>query len=122
MWFLVRAAFCIGLVYSLTPDADVARDARAPPAALTQSAAPAFRHSADGAIATCSEDPKLCLEAAQLLASSMAETRALPDPAGAAEARVASDTLTATDRATPWRGPKETRGSTRLRGVSRPPT
>ncbi|MBV9519125.1 MAG: hypothetical protein JO068_13495 [Hyphomicrobiales bacterium] len=123
MWFVIRAAFCIGLVYSLTPNMDVTRNASVVPEALVQAAAPAVRHVVNGAVSTCSNDPKLCLEAAQLLAS--AETGA-PAPSAKTAApesqHLVTDTLTAVDRATPWRGPREAHRSTRVRGLSRPAT
>ncbi|MBV9566656.1 MAG: hypothetical protein JO172_00820 [Hyphomicrobiales bacterium] len=121
MWFVIRAAFCIGLVYSLTPDTDVARDARTVPAALVQTAATSFRHVMEGAVSTCSNDPKPCLEAAQLLASAETGTPASASKGTAPESqRLVMDTLTPADRATPWRGAREAHGQTRVRGVSRP--
>ncbi len=69
MWFIIRAAFCIGVIYWLTPGAELTDGSIAGPRALVQAAAPALRDALQGALATCSNEPKLCLEAAELLAS-----------------------------------------------------
>jgi hypothetical protein len=122
MWFVIRVAFCVALVYSLTPAADVGVEASAVRTALVQASAPRMREAVEGAVATCTNESKLCLEAAQLLAG----TRNVNPPAfkaGALEGeRLIADTLTAADRATPWHGTKETRGQSRARAASRPET
>jgi hypothetical protein len=123
MWFIIRVVFCVGLVYSLTPGAEVANEAIAMPHALVRAAAPAMRNAVEGAVATCTNEPKLCLEAAQLLASTHGGAPATSVKPGAPESdRSIADTLTAADRATPWHGTKETRGATRMRAASRPET
>jgi hypothetical protein len=122
MWFIIRVVFCVGLVYSLTPGAEVANEAIAMPHALVRAAAPAMRNAVEGAVATCT-NAKLCLEAAQLLASTHGGAPVTSAKPGAPESdRSIADTLTAADRATPWHGTKETRGATHVRAASRPET
>jgi prophage DNA circulation protein len=121
MWFIIRAAFCIALIYSLTPGAELADEATALPQALAQAAAPAMRNAAHDAVAICTNEPKLCLEAAQLLASARSTNAVASSKADAAQGEhPIADTLTAVDRAAPWRGTKETHGATRARAASRP--
>jgi hypothetical protein len=127
MWFIIRVVFCVGLVYSLTPGVEVADEAIAVPQALVQAAAPAMRNTVEGAVATCTNEPKLCLEAAQLLASTHGGAPSgapisSAKPSASESDRSIADTLTAADRATPWHGTKETRGPTRARAASRPET
>lgn len=119
---MIRVAFCVGLVYSLTPAADVAVDTSAARGALAQASAPALREVAEGAVATCANEPKLCLEAAQLLAGARSSNPAASKSGAPESERPIADTLTATDRATPWHGTKDTRGQSRTRATSRPET
>ena len=122
MWFVIRAAFCVGVVFSMTPGGEVIDEAGGREAALSAFAAPAMRELANGALSTCKSDAKLCLEAAQRLAGLGSELLLRAHRAGAPEGvRLVADTLTATDRAAPWRGKaKEPRGPTRMRMASRP--
>ena len=123
MWFIIRAVFCVGLVYSLTPGAEVAGEAMAVPHALAGAAAPAIRNAVEGAVATCTNEPKLCLEAAQLLASAHSGAPVTSAKSGVPEGdRAIADTLTASDRAPAWHGTKETHGPTRARAAPRPET
>jgi hypothetical protein len=122
MWFIVRVAFCVGLVFSMTPGAEVIDDAGKAPAALAATAALGMRDLVDGALQTCSNDAKPCIEATRLLARSGTGGGALTPRGGAPRhVRLVADTLTVGDRAAPWRGAvKEPRGSTREGTASRP--
>jgi hypothetical protein len=121
MWFVIRTAFCIGVVYSLTPDAEVAGDARAVASSLVEVAAPAVRNAMEDAAATCTREPKLCLEAAQLLASAKPGSAGSAPHAILAEGEhVVADTLTAADRSAPWHGAGEASGSGRVRAILKP--
>jgi hypothetical protein len=122
MWFIIRAAFCIGVVFSMTPGAETSGTAvSAMPSAL---ALPAIGEVVDGALSICKSDPKLCFEVAQHLAgieageaSRPVAKAAMPDDAG-----LVSDTLTPADRsAAPWHGAaKEARPLPRQRPAPRP--
>jgi hypothetical protein len=122
MWFIIRAAFCVGVVFSMTPGGQVIDEAGGTEAALSAFAAPAVRELANGALSTCKSDPKLCLEAAQRLAGLGSELLPRARKAGTPDGvRLVADTLTAADRGAPWRGKaKEPRGPTRLRLASHP--
>jgi hypothetical protein len=124
MWFIIRAAICIGVVFSMAPGAETSV---APVTALTSTlAAPAMGDIVDGALSICKSDPKLCFEVAQRLAGldGSEPVRSAAMAGIANEARLVGDTLTPADRAAaPWRGPaKEPRAATRLRATSRPTT
>ncbi|MBV8765475.1 MAG: hypothetical protein JO137_04070 [Hyphomicrobiales bacterium] len=121
MWFMIRVAFCVGLVYSFTPATDVTSEASAVRTALVQASAAPLREVAEGAVAACARAPKLCLEGAQLLAGARS-ANPTASKSGSESERPIADTLTAADRATPWHGPKETRGQTRARAATRPET
>jgi hypothetical protein len=124
MWFIIRATFCVGVVFSMTPGAEMSVT---PIAALSSTLpVPAMGDVVDGAISICERDPKLCFELAQRLAgldgSELARTAARAGVDN--DARLVGDTLTAADRAAaPWHGPaKEPRATARLRPASRPTT
>ena len=121
MWFMIRVAFCVGLVYSLTPATDAAFEAGDVRGALVQASAAPMREVAGAAVAACASEPKLCLEAAQLLAGTRSTNPTSKSGSSGSERPIA-DTLTAADRATPWHGTKETRGQSRAHAASRPDT
>ena len=122
MWFIIRAAFCIGVVFSMTPGAETGSDALS---ALSNTlAAPAIGDIADGAISICKSDPKLCFEMAERLAGIEAGDAARPIVRAAMmdDTRLVSDTLTPADRsAAPWQvAPKGARALPRPRTTAKP--
>jgi hypothetical protein len=121
MWFIIRTAFCVGVVFSMAPGGDASTELGSAQAALSALAAPSLRNLAEGAFSICQNDTKLCLEAAQRLAG-LGGDLALPAPKAGAPAgtRLVSDTLTSADRAAPWHGnSKEQRPAARLRFAAR---
>jgi hypothetical protein len=108
MWFIIRAAFCVGLVFYMVPGADTSG---LPSLSLSSTiAVPSMNEVVDGALSMCKSDPKLCFEVAQRLAG--IESGAADQPAAAVTAQsgsdTVSDTLTAADRsAAPWHGTVE---------------
>ncbi|MFI5012876.1 MAG: hypothetical protein ACHQAY_11055 [Hyphomicrobiales bacterium] len=120
MWFIIRAAFCVGIVFSMTPSGEVIDDTGNAAAALVAVATPAMHDLADGVLSACKSEAKLCLEAAQRFAGAGSDVLAPAPKAGAPDGlRVAADTLTATDRAVPWHGTSR-RASARPKEASRP--
>ena len=67
MWFIIRAAFCVGIVFSMTPGAEKAGDAVNLPALATSLTSEATQGVVDAALQTCKNDPKFCFEMAFLL-------------------------------------------------------
>ena len=123
MWFIIRATFCVGIVFSMTPGAETASEAVDLPALATSLTAQATRGVADAALATCKNDPKFCFEMAQRLAAFDGAAPAPPARASSLGAtRLVGDTLTAADRvAAPRRSNvKEQRPSARLHPAARP--
>jgi hypothetical protein len=121
MWFIIRAAFCVGVVFSMVPGAQTSG---VPALALSGAlAVPAMSDVVDGALSICKSDPKLCFEVAQRLAG--IEGGDISQAAAAATAprspEIATDTLTAADRsAAPWHGTvKEPRQAPRPRALPR---
>ena len=123
MWFIIRAAFCVGIVFSMTPGAEKAGDAVNLPALATSLTSEATQGVVDAALQTCKNDPKFCFEMAQRLAAFDGAAPAPPARASSLGAtRLVGDTLTAADRvAAPRRGNvKEQRPSARLHPAPRP--
>jgi hypothetical protein len=124
MWLIIRAAFCVGMVFSMTPGAETIGENGGAAAALTAVAGPGMRDLVNGALSACKGEPALCLEAAQRLASLSGDALAQPSKIGAPDSvKLVADTLTAADRSAPWHGnAKAAKGSARAREVSRPAT
>jgi hypothetical protein len=122
MWFIIRTIFCVGVVFSMAPGGEVMEAAGNLPAALTTAVAPALRDVVDGALSTCKNDPKLCLDTAQRFAGARSGDPAVSSKAGALDGvRLVADTLTLADRAARWRGAaKATHASTHARAPARP--
>ena len=119
---IIRAAFCIGVVFSMTPDAGTS----GLPSLSAVSGAlgvPAVSEVVDGALTMCKSDPKLCFEVAQRLAGIESGDAAQPAAAVAAPhgQDIVGDTLTAADRsAAPWHGTvKEPSPAPRKRALPR---
>jgi hypothetical protein len=124
MWFMLRAAFCIAVVFSMAPGNDGAGGPVASGSLSSRLPQAAMREIVDGALSVCSGDPKLCLELAQRLAGFEGGETVLPKAklARPEPDRLVSDTLTASDRAAAWRGSATARPSARLRSGGRPAT
>lgn len=124
MWFIIRAVFCIGVVFSMAPGFGAGGDAGSAPSIAGALASPALTGLVDGALTVCKSDPKFCFDMAQrLVAVEAGESAASPAKATVpATTHRVGDTLTAGDRAAaPWRGvAKEPRAATRLKLASRP--
>ncbi len=123
MWFIIRAAFCVGIVFSMLPGPGATSEPGATPSLSSAFVPPAMRELADGALSFCKNDPKFCLDMAQRLAGLEGDIAPQAAKATSPETpRLVSDTLTATDRAvSPWRGnAKEPRPYGHLRAASRP--
>ena len=120
MWFIIRATFCVGVVFSMAPEPQT--NGAAAPSLADTLAAPAMRSLVDGALTTCNKDPKFCFDMAQRLAGLEESVAAAKAPA-AGTARVTGDTLTTADRAAPWHGAgKGSHAATRARATQRPMT
>ena len=102
MWFIIRSAFCVGLVYSIASGEQGIGDVRGnASAALASLANPAARALLGSALTACENDTKFCLEAARRLASA---ADFAGKPGGQDQPSLVSDTLTPADRLPPWRG------------------
>jgi hypothetical protein len=102
MWFIIRSAFCVGLVYSIATGEQGIGDVRdSASATLSSLAGPGERALLGSAIAVCENDTKFCLDAARRLAGAadFAGKPGLQD-----QPSLVSDTLTPADRLPPWRG------------------
>jgi hypothetical protein len=100
MWFIIRSAFCVGLVYSMSTGEQGMGDFRnIATAALSSLGTPAERALVGSARFACENDAKFCLEVARRLASGDSAKSATQ-----AQFNLVSDTLTAADRLPTWRG------------------
>jgi hypothetical protein len=104
MWFIIRAAFCVGVVFSMLPG-DGATDGRGASSFSEALMTPLGRDLFDGALSICNRDPKFCFDMAHRLAElgPGAPTAAIVAAQSPQATRPVSDTLTAADRAIPWR-------------------
>lgn len=121
MWFIIRAAFCVGVVFTMVPGAETSG---LPSLALSGAlAVPAVSEVVDGALSMCKSDPKLCFEVAQRLAGIESGEVGQPaaDVATTSGSDTVSDTLTTADRrAAPWHGTvKDPRPAPRARALPR---
>jgi len=104
MWFIIRVAFCVGVVFSMIPGVE-ATDAQGAASSMTGAlVAPAMRELAAGTLSLCNSDPKLCLEMAQRLAGLEDGEAASTAPGAGGALGPGSDTLSAQDLAAPWHG------------------
>jgi hypothetical protein len=102
MWFIIRCAFCVGLVYSIATGEQGIGDVRdSASAALASLTSPAERALLGSGLAACENDTKFCLEAARRLAGA---GDFAGKPGGLDQITLVSDTLTQADRLAPWRG------------------
>jgi hypothetical protein len=124
MWFIIRAAFCIGIVFSMAPGPETNGEPGTAPSLAGLLATPVMRDVVDGALSTCKSDPKFCFEMAQRLAgieghAAPAPARSLTNPSIPEAGRLVGDTLTAADRAAaPWHGDAKGPRSARSRIAS----
>jgi len=125
MWFIIRATFCIGVVFSMTPGGKGLDELRETPAAMLAAVAgPGMRELVEGALASCKNEPKPCLLATRQLAG-IAGDRVTPlqEVVTTQGARLVADTLTAADRAPAWHGkPRKPQAPAQLREAMRPAT
>ncbi|SDR52510.1 hypothetical protein SAMN05519103_04526 [Rhizobiales bacterium GAS113] len=123
MWFIIRTAICVGIVFSMTEGQSVIGDLEAAPTTLAAMAPAGMRDLVGGALSACKSDPKFCLEAAQRFAGQGGDPLVQLSKSGTASLHLVADTLTAADRTAPWRGnPKDARAAGKGREASRPAT
>jgi hypothetical protein len=95
MWFVIRCAFCIGLVFSQVSAPGTTEDAAGAVAEMAKAAAPTLAGGLAPAFAACGAHADLCAAAARL---------AIGGEDAPSDALAVGDTLTAADRALPWHG------------------